>query len=200
VSAHLIARVLKTLASCFVSLSASHAPRASCAFFPPSQRIVLAPPWPFVSFESFRFVPVPWLVPKRFSMRILHTTHTCRAASFSSFISFSFAFIAAWAFLSSVRFSNEFWPALGRNAAFGACHCLPMQSCVSFPEATNDYFWCAYRSRACLQQQARNLALQRFLYLQTCWEVGRCSKRGVCAMVSGDREKKSLAQDTPGYR
>jgi hypothetical protein len=30
-----------------------------------------------------------------FSMPILHTTHTCRAASFSSFISFSFAFMAA---------------------------------------------------------------------------------------------------------
>jgi hypothetical protein len=42
----------------------------------------------------------------------------CLPASFSSFISFSFAFITAIAFLSSSRFEKLESPAVGRKAAF----------------------------------------------------------------------------------
>lgn len=50
---------------------------------------------------------------------------TCRSASFSSFSSFSFAFVAASAFLSSLRFSHEVWFARGRKADLLSCHCFP---------------------------------------------------------------------------
>jgi hypothetical protein len=52
---------------------------------------------------------------------------TCRSSSFSSFISFSFAFMAAVASRSCVRFSYDLSPAPGRKAFRGACHCLPVQ-------------------------------------------------------------------------
>ena len=52
---------------------------------------------------------------------------TCLSASFSSFISFSFAFIASVAFRSSWRFSYVELPAFGRKAFRAACHCLPNQ-------------------------------------------------------------------------
>lgn len=51
--------------------------------------------------------------------------HTTRAASFSSFISFSFALTASMATFSTWRFAKELLPALGRNAFLGSCHCMP---------------------------------------------------------------------------
>ncbi len=52
-------------------------------------------------------------------------TRTCRSCSFSSFISFSFAFMVAWATRSFERWANELSPAVGRKGFRGACHCLP---------------------------------------------------------------------------
>lgn len=51
---------------------------------------------------------------------------TLRRASFSSFISFSFAFVAFIASRSCRRFSNDVRPLVGRNAALGGSQCLPL--------------------------------------------------------------------------
>lgn len=55
----------------------------------------------------------------------LMVARTFLSSSFSSFISFSLAFMAASATLSFARFSYEVSPEPGRKAFLGACHCLP---------------------------------------------------------------------------
>ena len=56
---------------------------------------------------------------------------TWRSASFSSFISFSFALIRARSSRSFCFCLNDFRPAAGRNAFFGACHCLPAHASLA---------------------------------------------------------------------
>lgn len=51
--------------------------------------------------------------------------NTCRSASFSSFISFSLAFVASIALRSSTRALYDLWPARGLNADFCTCQCFP---------------------------------------------------------------------------
>lgn len=55
----------------------------------------------------------------------MYRLNTCRSASFSSFISFSLAFVASRALRSDRRALYEFWPARGLNADFGMCQCFP---------------------------------------------------------------------------
>lgn len=52
-------------------------------------------------------------------------SRTCRSASFSSFISFSLALVAARSVRACVRLAKDVRPEAGRNAFLGACHCLP---------------------------------------------------------------------------
>ena len=61
----------------------------------------------------------------RFDQDRAEAALTCRAASFSSFISFSLALVAATASSFAFLFSYEVFPAFGRKAFFTGCHCLP---------------------------------------------------------------------------
>ena len=65
-------------------------------------------------------------------------SYTCLSSSFSSFISFSFAFVAVIALRPAVRFSYEVCPDVGRKADFWACHCLPITQSVSVHRAKPD--------------------------------------------------------------
>lgn len=62
------------------------------------------------------------------AMFLLFIARTFLSSSFSSFISFSLAFIVASATRSLARFSYEVSPEPGRKAFLGACHCLPSPS------------------------------------------------------------------------
>jgi hypothetical protein len=80
------------------------------------------------------------------SSHIRVQARTWRSASFSSFISFSFALTAASAFLSSVRLSHEVWLARGRKAVLLSCHCLPGKNAVSLQSRRKVQTACTYHS------------------------------------------------------
>lgn len=118
--------------ACSASPCASTARLASGASSRPSSRTAPSPPSWHASRGWCRFVAAESVSP-RATCSSCRGPLTWRCASFSAFISLSLAFIWAMAARSFVRFSYDVRPAVGRNAFFGSCHCLPATSLSVWP-------------------------------------------------------------------